>query len=805
MDKNLPPNLKDIKEKAEKIVKKNGIQKEDYSGQDFNQIIHDLQVHRIELELQNEELRSTQKSLENSREDYFNLFNKAPVGFMLLNYLGFVKKINSTLLELLDINSEDILGRPFNDLIHPEDRNIFISRLKAFFRTPENKRIDLRVKKGKSNFIYARIEGQRLKSSEGSSEDLLLAALSDISKEKIYLENLKTSEKLNHSIVEAMMDSLIIADLSGSIINVNRTICSLLGVDKNELINSHVTDLLKFPKDFRWEDFKSAVIDEINPLNDVSISKDKKNIRVAELNARLFHFEGKDVIFIFLHDVTELKNNEKNLLAKQKVMINLMEDLSKEIDERKKAGERLKISEEKFKDLLKNFPNGSVNVYDRNYRYIYADGKTLLSPGLSTEKFIGKTIYDIFPKEKCEYLTRHFQKVWNAMEISFEFELNGKFYMMNAVPLFQGLSKVHQIMVIAQDITELKTASIAISQNQAYLNSIFKAASIGIGVIADRKIQFVNDKICKMLGYKKSELIDRNFRACFENEDEFNRVDKLIHDNSVRETVKNLETKIKTKDGKIIDILMTSAPIDLEDLSKGITITCLDISDRKQVEMDILAYQEALRNLYSNLESVREKERKAISREIHDDLGQNLTALRIDFKMLKKVIDNKEKSEEILNQIDELLKSSIQSVREISANLRPDLLDNLGLEAAVRSHAEKFQNRTGIECEIDIEQNLELNEKISVAIFRIIQEATTNIIRHADASKIFIQIEKSDNFLVGSIKDNGKGIPNSELKDLNSLGLISMRERAANLNGKLNISSSGDGTLIEFKIPILQN
>jgi PAS domain S-box-containing protein len=482
--------------------------------------------------------------------------------------------------------------------------------------------------------------------------------------------------------------------------------------------------------------------------------------------------------------------------------MNLMEDLSKEIDERKKAGERLRVSEEKFKDLLKNFPNGSVNVYDKNYRYIYADGKALLSNNFSKEKLIGKTIYDIFPKEKYDYLIGFFKKVWNGTEISFEFDLNNKFYMINAVPLFQGLNKVYQIMVITQDITELKTASIEISKNQAYLNSIFKAASIGIGVISNKKIQFVNEKLCSMLGYKQNELIDRNLRICFHSEEEFNKVDKLLHNGDFSGSVQDIETKIKSKDDKIIDILMTSSHIDLEDNSKGIIVTFLDISDRKNVEKEILAYQEALRNLYANIESMREKERKAISREIHDDLGQNLTALKIDTKRLHKVIDNNEKSEEIFQQIEELLNSTIHNVREISANLRPDMLDNLGLEAAIKAHSQKFEERTGIKCQLTIENIHDLTENISIAVFRIIQEAMTNVFRHANASEVLIKIYRLNKYLNGSITDNGKGIPMNKVKDFNSLGLISMRERAANLNGNLKITSSKTGSIVSFKIPL---
>ncbi|MBC7962517.1 MAG: HAMP domain-containing protein [Steroidobacteraceae bacterium] len=212
-----------------------------------------------------------------------------------------------------------------------------------------------------------------------------------------------------------------------------------------------------------------------------------------------------------------------------------------------------------------------------------------------------------------------------------------------------------------------------------------------------------------------------------------------------------------------------------------------------------------LRNLSRHLQTVREEERTIISRDIHDDLGQLLTALKIDLLWLRSKLPRGcsqlfDKTREMEEHFDE----AVRKVRRISADLRPVILDDLGLTEAIEWHAQEFQKRTGIICEFcsDFDgSTLDLSR--STALFRIIQESLTNICRHAEATRIEITLAERGDELVATVADNGKGITEQHLSDPLSFGLIGMRERALCLEGKVNISRLPDGgTGVEVIIPL---
>ncbi|MFQ5486222.1 MAG: ATP-binding protein, partial [Desulfobacterales bacterium] len=230
-----------------------------------------------------------------------------------------------------------------------------------------------------------------------------------------------------------------------------------------------------------------------------------------------------------------------------------------------------------------------------------------------------------------------------------------------------------------------------------------------------------------------------------------------------------------------------------------------DITQRKQAEMDLKRSHAQLRRLSAHLQSVREKERKNIVREIHDELGQTLTALKMDVSWLKKRIapDEKILSEKIhsmLGTIDRV----IVWVNEVSAKLRPRLLDELGVKDAIHWLAEDLQKRTDIQCTFSCNfSDFQFDNDLSTAIFRISQEALTNIVRHAKASRVQIDLNQQNGELILKITDNGKGITEKEINSSTSFGLMGMRERMHTWGGKVEISGSKNrGTTLVVKLPI---
>jgi signal transduction histidine kinase len=232
-----------------------------------------------------------------------------------------------------------------------------------------------------------------------------------------------------------------------------------------------------------------------------------------------------------------------------------------------------------------------------------------------------------------------------------------------------------------------------------------------------------------------------------------------------------------------------------------------DIAERSIFEEKLKQKTNQLRNLASKLQSIREEERKMISREIHDELGQMLTVLKIQISLLSNKISNNDIIKSKFKSVEKLIDNSIESVQKISSKLRPGLLDELGLIPAIEWQTQDFMEKTGIDCECILpKEEIILEQEKSTALFRIFQESIFNTARHANASKIFINLREANNDLVLEIIDNGKGITQNQINDPKSLGLLGMKERALILGGFVEIKSSmNNGTLVKAVIPFIND
>ncbi|MFI5251255.1 MAG: response regulator [Bacteroidota bacterium] len=229
---------------------------------------------------------------------------------------------------------------------------------------------------------------------------------------------------------------------------------------------------------------------------------------------------------------------------------------------------------------------------------------------------------------------------------------------------------------------------------------------------------------------------------------------------------------------------------------------------KREIERQLFLSNRQLRALSARLQMVREEERTQIAREIHDELGQTLTGLRLDLAYLEGKLKlygqvDKEILDSQIQSMSSLVDSSIQTVRRIATELRPQVLDDLGLIPALEWQTAEFQSRTKIQC--TLKSNLEdvkLDQNYSTALFRILQESLTNVARHSSANKVSVKLHVNAKTITLSISDNGKGIAENEIPSLKSLGILGMRERALLLGGKLNITGKrGRGTTIFVEIP----
>jgi len=230
------------------------------------------------------------------------------------------------------------------------------------------------------------------------------------------------------------------------------------------------------------------------------------------------------------------------------------------------------------------------------------------------------------------------------------------------------------------------------------------------------------------------------------------------------------------------------------------------LDEGKRSEERITKSRERLRNLSGRLQSLLEEERMRISREIHDELGQALTALKLDLTLIRRslVSDGLAEQSAKVHEIERAVIRIIRMVRKISTDLRPGILDELGVAAAIEWMARDFQNRTGIGCKVTIQAVDKISDTVrTTAIFRIVQEALTNVMRHAAASQVNVSLEKKDDTLIVEVRDNGIGIMEGRFIDSRSLGLIGIRERVLLLGGEAVISGKpGEGTLVRVTLPM---
>jgi signal transduction histidine kinase len=229
-----------------------------------------------------------------------------------------------------------------------------------------------------------------------------------------------------------------------------------------------------------------------------------------------------------------------------------------------------------------------------------------------------------------------------------------------------------------------------------------------------------------------------------------------------------------------------------------------EIIERKKTADELRYKSEQLSELTKRLLSIREEENTRIAREIHDELGQSLTAIKMELMWICKKSTNNPKLVQSLLLIGDTVDDTIKNVRKISASLRPKLLDQLGFLPAIEWQIKEFSRRTKIKCDIDVNgDEIELNTTAASTLFRIFQESLTNIARHSNASRIKLSLESNGNdSLIMKIKDNGVGIPKSFDKKEESLGILGMKERAQSLGGVLSIEKiANGGTEVKVSIP----
>ncbi|MEW6571840.1 MAG: PAS domain-containing sensor histidine kinase [Nitrospirota bacterium] len=376
------------------------------------------------------------------------------------------------------------------------------------------------------------------------------------------------------------------------------------------------------------------------------------------------------------------------------------------------------------------------------------------------------------------------------------------------IELIESLKNVtnETIASISREISERESAEMALRKLEALKSSILSAIPHAVVGLHERTIFFANEAVKTVFGWEPEELIGKSARMLYRTDQEYEEIGKHFYPMIEKQKRYAAEFPYRRKDGRDILCMVSASVIGNELKENKIVVVYEDITERKRAEGELKCSREQLRYLSAHLHSAIEKERMYIARDIHDELGQLLTALKIDLFWLNNKIHKSQKSlQRKIMSMAGLIDIAVKTVQKISAELRPGLLDDLGLTAAIEWQTCEFWKRTGIRCELNLNLSEELvvDQDVSTSVYRIFQEALTNIVRHAGATEMKISLRKEKDNIVLEVSDNGRGITEDQISNARSYGLTGIRERAFLLGGKVEIRGiSGKGTTLTVSIPL---
>lgn len=462
--------------------------------------------------------------------------------------------------------------------------------------------------------------------------------------------------------------------------------------------------------------------------------------------------------------------------------------------------------------LLDNLPHGFV-VINREGIIQFANEYFAKLFDKAADQIININFYSLFSFNSQNDIRAYLQKSFSSNENfeSYEKEIvtsSKKTIWINCNQNAALLNGQTILFLFIEDITRQKKLFLDM-QNKVYhfqtlfnnINDIVLICNVNYGKTLSNFLD-ANDETFNKLNFSRKEILMRHpLEILFRNEEEFlvDVLERLIERESYVFT-----SSIMSKNKLEFPVEINSHLFEYQNRSAVIFIA-RDLTERNKYESTLMKYGDKLRNLALHIQSIREDERTIISREIHDELGQVLTVLKIQVSLLaNKLTPSQVELKQKFDSIIEMIDKSVESVQKICEKLRPGILDDLGIIAAIEWQTNEFSKRTGIDCNTDLpgeEINLDADKK--TAVFRIFQEALTNIARHANASKVSTILYCDDNFLHLQIKDNGKGITKNQIQNPKSLGILGMRERTEILGGKFNIKSTmGSGTLVSLILPL---
>lgn len=724
---------------------------------------------------------SERKRTEAALLQWANIFKNARWGVAVSDKQGaFIDLLNPAFAKMHGYSIEEIAGKPILDLFTSEERTAIPEHIRIANETGHHVFESLHIRKDGSIFS---VQMDLTAVNDVNGKFLYrIAHCQDITERKQAEKALRENEERFRALIENSTDAIISADSAWIISYVSPSHERVTGYRPEQRLGRSLLEVI------HPDDVEIA----LKLLTDIVQVPGLVNLPPI----RALHADGS---WRWIESVTH------NMLAEpavRAIVINF-----RDITERRRTENELQESEERFRQLADAaFEGIAITELGR-----FVDGNFQISKMLGYElsEMIGKSVNDFVAPDSVELVR---DKMLANVEKPYEHNAirkDGSIIPVEAqAKMITWGGKILRVTAL-RDISERKRAEQTLRESELRFATIFHSspAAVLLTRMNDSKIVEVNDAWEEVTGYASSEAVNHSGAELnlWVDLDKRNEMLKMVH----TEGRSRGEIQIRRKSGEIRDLLLSSDLFELSGDQYMLSIA-QDITENKQVEIDLRNSRDELRKLTNRLQTVREEERTSIAREVHDELGQVLTAIKMDLSLMKGEMKDFPQNKQIkqvqseINGMEKIINSAIQTARSLIRRLRPEVLDASGFIAAILWQTEEFRKHAKISCTAEVPASeIHLKPDVSTALFRIYQEALTNIAKHANAKNVKTIIALQDQKITLTVADDGRGIVPDELKKPNSFGLLGMRERVELLGGICTIEGKlGKGTTLHIEVLI---
>ena len=725
--------------------------------------IKKMQQSQADLAASNERFLLLAKATNDAVWDWDIATNKLWGNEVFSNY--FNKAVGS------EIRFEDFLER-----IHPDDKETLLSNLKMARAQKQSLITDLylfRLCNGNYINIYDRAN---IIYDEHGNAVRMLGAMQDITALKTNERQILLEKELSDTIINSLPGVFYLYNQAGQFYRWNSNFQKVSGYSTEEIIRLNPLNLI----DTEDKELLGAKIANVF-LNGEDFVE--TNLLAKDGTKTPYYFTGKVIQY----------EGEACLMG-----------VGIDITEKIKSKQQLAQSEERYRTIIEQASDG-IFISDQRGNYLDVNSNGVQLSGYSKAELLSMTIYDLMLPGDMGKNPPKLKELYQGGHTINERILKAKDGSLREVEISATLLGDGRFLGIVRDITKRKKDEEILKASEEKYRLLFNQNPIPMWMISlpEKKFLDVNAAASEFYGYSKEDFFKMTVYDIRPKKSipvlkqyEAKKLAPGVNHAGVWEHLK--------KDGTLVKVNIITHDINYEG-SEARLVLANDVTKKIIAEEALQKSHQELRQLATHLEAVRETERTNIAREIHDELGQQLTGLKMDISWISKKL--KGQDEEIRQKIKDticLVDETVKTVRRIATELRPSILDDLGLLSAMEWQSSEFEKRSEIICGfLSNVSEATVAPDVATNVFRIYQECLTNVLRHAEATQVNSFLQIKDDILMLTITDNGKGFVETEINSKKTLGLLGMKERALLLGGTYEITSRpACGTSVLIIIPL---